>query len=81
MVYDPKWDYKNNKAFGPGKSIPSKNGGYDNPHAVRSWYRGLEKTRQTRPNPPGYRERILSAYRKHLLAGAYSQPKNTTRGE
>lgn len=40
MVYDPQWDYKNGRAFPPGKSRPSKNGGKDNPDAAAAWKKG-----------------------------------------
>jgi hypothetical protein len=58
MVYDPKWDYKRNKPLPAGKSIPSKNGGWDNPDAAKRFansqapsYRHFKKPAYNRVNP------------------------------
>jgi hypothetical protein len=58
MVYDPKWDYKRNKPLPPGKSIPSKDGGWDNPDAAKRFarsqapsYRHFKKPVYNRVNP------------------------------
>ena len=81
MVYDPKWDYKNDKPFGPGKSIPSNHGGMDNPWAVRAWVQGIKNFRDSNPVHRERRKRLVQAYRKHAATGVYNQPKNRTAGE